>query len=152
MEKIFDASDEDALDLLKNDHREVRGAIAEFNELKEDDSARKKELAGYITAELLKHMTVEEEIFYPAVKDAIEDAEDVVKESVIEHAVARGLIKQIQDGSGGDEFFEAEIKVLGELIEHHVKEEEEEMFPKVKKSSLDLAALGREIAARKADL
>jgi iron-sulfur cluster repair protein YtfE (RIC family) len=152
LKKIFAAAADDAVDLLKHDHREVQKAFSDFEELSKSNNAGKKSLADHIADELLKHMTVEEEIFYPAVKDYVEDAEDIINESIIEHAAAKGLIKQIKDMRGDEEFFDAEVKVLAEQIDHHVEEEEKEMFPKVRRSSLDLDALGRKMAARKAEL
>jgi hemerythrin superfamily protein len=97
---------------------------------------------------LTRHASAEEEIFYPAVRKAVKEGGDLVDEATVEHASAKDLIAQIQQMSAEDDLFDAKVKVLSEQIEHHVKEEEEEMFPKARKSSLDLAALGEQIAAR----
>ena len=91
---------------------------------------------------------MEEEIFYPAVRKAIKD-DDMMDEALVEHASAKELIAQILDMAAGDDLFDAKVKVLSEQIEHHVREEEDEMFPKVRKTHLDLVALGEEMAARK---
>lgn len=153
MTKKTDSNDSnDAIAMLKGDHRKVEKAFADFDKLKSDDKAGKKKLANQISKELLVHMALEEEIFYPAVAKEVKGAADVVKEGIVEHAGAKDLITQLQAMKGDESLFDAKVKVLSEQIEHHVKEEEEEMFPKVKKSSLDLAALGQEMAAMKAEL
>jgi hypothetical protein len=82
----------------------------------------------------------------------VEDAEDMVDEAIVEHAAAKDLIKQLQEMEPDDELFDAKVKVLGEQVDHHVEEEEKEMFAKVKKSGLDLLALGQEMAMRKQEL
>ena len=102
---------------------------------------------------LTVHATVEEEIFYPAAREALGEEEDLIDEADVEHATAKDLIAQIEGSSPAeDALFDAKVKVLGEYIAHHVKEEEGEMFPKAKKGKLDAAALGLEIAARKDEL
>lgn len=143
---------EDAISLLKKDHRKVEKALSDFEELSSRPSKKKRELSDEICADLLKHMTIEEEIFYPAVRDNVKGAENVVKEGIIEHESAKKLIKEIQSMEGDEEFFDTKVKVLGEQIQHHVKEEESEMFPTVEKSSLDLVALGEQMEERKAQL
>jgi len=143
---------EDAISLLKHDHRKVEKELLDFEELSSRPSKKKRHLADEICADLLKHMTIEEEIFYPAVQENIKGAKDVVKESIVEHAAAKKLIEEIQAMDGDEELFDAKIKVLGEQIQHHVKVEESEMFPAVAKSSLDLTVLGEKLAERKAQL
>lgn len=98
--------------------------------------------------ELKVHAQIEEEIFYPAVRDAIED-DDLLDEAEVEHAGAKDLITQLESMQPGDDLYDAKVTVLGEQIEHHVKEEESEMFPKAKKSKVDVASLGVEMQARK---
>jgi hemerythrin superfamily protein len=139
----------DAIKLLKMDHETVQKLFKEFE--KTDNNRRKKEIAETICAELTAHATVEEEIFYPAAREALEEG-DLMDEAVVEHASAKELIAQIEAGSPGDELWDAKVMVLGEYIEHHVKEEEKEMFPKVKKSDIDLKALAEQMQARKAEL
>lgn len=142
----------DAIALLKSDHRDVEKTFAKFKKMPDGEYAPKKKLADHICDELLKHMTVEEEILYPAVKSKVKGAEDVVNEGVVEHAGAKDLIKQIKSMKGNEELFDTKVMVLAEQIEHHVKEEEEEMFPKVEKANLDIVALGKELATRKSQL
>ena len=108
-------------------------------------------LAATICAELTIHTQVEEEIFYPAARDIL-DEEDLIDEAIVEHASAKDLIAQLVDMSPDDDLYDAKVKVLSELIEHHVEEEEEEMFPKLKKAKLDTASLGPKMAARKLQL
>ncbi len=145
-------SDKDAISLLKKDHRNMEDAFKKFEKLGEKKIAEKKRLADKIGSDLLKHMTVEEEIFYPNVKEAIKSAEDVVNEGIVEHSAAKVLIKELKEMKGDEELFESKMHVLEEQISHHVEEEEKEMFPKVAKSSIDLEALGQQLAERKASL
>jgi hemerythrin superfamily protein len=135
--------------LLKADHELVENLFDKFEKARTDE--QKDSLAEQICTELTIHAQIEEEIFYPAVRDAI-DEEDLMDEADVEHASAKELIAQIEDSQAGDEKFEAKVTVLGEYIRHHVKEEESEIFPKVKKADLDLKQLGSEMAARKAEL
>lgn len=143
-------SDKDAIGLLKKDHREMEEAFKEFDKLEAKKIAEKKQLADKIGAELLKHMKVEEEIFYPAIKESLKSTEDPVNEGVVEHAAAKVLIKEIKAMKGNEELFDSKVHVLAEQITHHVEEEEKEMFPKVAKSAIDLAELGQQLAERKA--
>jgi hemerythrin-like domain-containing protein len=146
------AKDEDAIALLTADHKKVKALFKDFEKLKEQEDAgdEKAALVERICMELMVHATVEEEIFYPAVRDAIND-DDLVDEAEVEHASAKDLIAQLQSAEPGDEQYDARVTVLGEYVDHHVKEEEGEMFPKARKK-VDVAALGAEIADRKAEL
>ena len=146
------AAGQDAIALLTADHREVSDMFEQFDQLGDRATTSKEKLKDKICKALIAHTTIEEEIFYPAVRETIEDGEDMVDEAVVEHAAAKDLIKQLQEMQPDDELYDAKVKVLGEQIEHHVKEEEKEMFPKVKKSGLDLLALGQEMAMRKQEL
>lgn len=143
-------SDKDAIGLLKKDHREMEEAFKKFDKLDAKKTAEKKQLADKIGAELLRHMKVEEEIFYPAVKESLKSTEDVVNEGIVEHAAAKVLIKEIKAMKGNEELFDSKVHVLAEKIAHHVEEEETEMFPKVAKSAMDLDELGQQLAERKA--
>jgi hemerythrin superfamily protein len=143
---------QDAIAMLTADHREVAAMFKQFEELGDRAKASKKKLADQICEALLLHATLEEEIFYPAVRDASKDTEDMVDEAVVEHAAAKDLIAQLQEMDPEDDLYDAKVKVLSEQIEHHVGEEEKEMFPKARKSGIDLAALGQEMAARKDEL
>lgn len=141
----------DAIALLKDDHREVERLFKQFEEAKGE--GRKEKLARQICLELAVHAAIEEEIFYPACKGAVE--EDLLKESYVEHDAAKLLITEIEAVSGeGDEFFDAKVKVLQEEIEHHVEEEEKPggFFAQARKAKLDLDGLGRQLAARKQEL
>ena len=142
----------DALALLSDDHEHVKGLFEQYEGLGERADATKKKLAAQICSELTKHTTIEEEIFYPAVRASGKDKEELVDEAVVEHASAKDLIAQILDMEPTEELFDAKIKVLSELIDHHVQEEEKEMFAKARKSGLDLNDLGRQMAERKAPI
>jgi hemerythrin superfamily protein len=139
----------DAITLLKQDHANVKAMFKEYEELGERAFAGKKKLADKICLELTRHATAEEEIFYPAVRGAAKENEDLVDEATVEHASAKALISQLSQMDPHDELYDAKVKVLGEYINHHVKEEEGELFPRARKTSLDLQALGEQIAARK---
>ena len=145
---------DDAIKLLTADHKEVRALFKEYDKLVEADAGdeEKQTLAEEICMMLTVHATAEEELFYPAAREALGEDEDLIDEADVEHASAKDLIAQIQESSPAEELYDAKVKVLGEYIEHHVKEEEGEIFPKAKKGGLDLAALGAEIAARKEEL
>ena len=138
-----------AIELLKRDHREVEGYFKKYERL--DDEAAKGELATKICLALTVHTQIEEEIFY---RDAREEdvEEDLLDEAYVEHASAKDLIAQIRAMNPGDQYFDAKVKVLGEYIDHHVQEEEGEMFPKVRKARLDTVALGEQLAERKAQI
>jgi hemerythrin superfamily protein len=139
----------DAIALLKADHKEVYELFKKFESARTEASKRK--LVERICSELKVHAQVEEEIFYPAVREAIEDA-DLMDEASVEHATAKDLIAQLEKGELGEELYKAKVMVLGEYIRHHVKEEEKEMFPQVKKADLDLKELGTAIKERKTEL
>ncbi|MEO7320231.1 MAG: hemerythrin domain-containing protein [Nitrosospira sp.] len=141
-----------AIKLLTEDHSKVKKMFKEFAKLsKEDDRTGKKELATQICKELTVHAQLEEEIFYPAVREAI-DEDDLMNEAMVEHSSAKDLIAQIQSMAASDPMYDAVVTVLGEYISHHVEEEQNEMFPKVQKSDIDLEELGLEMAERKAAL
>lgn len=141
----------DAITLLTEDHDNVKAMFEQYEGLGDRAQASKKKLAMQICSELIKHATAEEEIFYPAVLAATKD-DDMVDEATVEHASAKDLIAQIMEMEPSEDLFDAKVKVLSELIEHHVKEEEEEMFQKAKKAGLDLDMLGQQIAERKAEI
>jgi len=141
----------DAIALLTQDHRNVDKLFKQFDDLKDDEG--KIELVEKICNELTAHATAEQEIFYPAARDALgEDGQDLLDEAEVEHASAKELIGQLQEANTDDELFDAKVKVLGEYIRHHVKEEEQELFPKVRESDLDLEALGEDLRTRKEEL
>ena len=141
----------DAITLLTDDHKKVKELFEKFEKLSDRSKVNKKKIADQICLELTVHAQVEEEIFYPAVRNPIKDG-DLMDEAVVEHASAKELIAQISEMDPGDDLYDAKVKVLSEQIEHHVEEEEGEMFPKVRKAKVDLVALGEEMAARKEEL
>ena len=142
----------DAIELLTQQHREVKEMFDRFETMTDRAKVSKKKLADEICNALIMHTTIEEEIYYPATREASEETEDMVDEAVVEHASAKDLIAQIMEMDPGDDLYDAKVKVLGELVEHHVKEEEEEMFPKTRELKLDLEALGQEMKARQQEI
>jgi hemerythrin superfamily protein len=138
-----------AIALLKKDHREVEGYFEQYEELKDDNA--KAELAEKICTALRVHTQIEEEIFYPTARQATQD-NDLLDEALVEHAGAKHLIAEIESMEIGDDLYDAKITVLGEQIKHHVKEEEEELFPEVEDSKMDVVAVGKQMAARKTQL
>jgi len=149
-------SEKDACDLLDADHKAVKKLFNAYEELagsKARGAAQKRlELARQICQELTVHAQIEEEIFYPALRAAIKET-DLLAEAEVEHASAKDLIAQIEGLSEPDEKYDAKVKVLGEYIDHHVKEERNEIFPKARSArKLDLVAMRDELAARKEEL
>lgn len=139
----------DAIALLKDDHKKVKRLFKDFDKLKDKASdADKVALVSQICIELTVHAQIEEAIFYPAVRKAIDD-EALLDEATVEHATAKDLIRQLQSMQASDELYDAKVTVLGEYIDHHVEEEQGEMFPKAKKAKLDMEALGKKMASRK---
>jgi len=145
-------ANQDVFALLTADHRRVKSLFKEFKSLKDDgDDDKKATLVETICNELTIHAQIEEEIFYPALRDAIDD-EDLMDEADVEHASAKQLIAQLEQLEVGGDHYDATVTVLGEYIDHHVKEEEGEMFSKARKADIDSASLGEELAIRKAEL
>jgi hemerythrin superfamily protein len=139
-----------AFDLLEQDHREVEEWFDEYDEL-EDDDDRKSELAEKICLALKVHAQIEEEIFYPQAREATKD-NDLLDEAVVEHATVKNLIAEIEAMEVGDDLYDAKIRVLGEMVKQHIKEEEDELFPEVQSAKVDIDALGKELAERKQEL
>ena len=144
---------QDALDLLDADHQAVREMFRAYRELAANDApeARRKALAEQICMELTIHAKLEEELFYPPVREAIRD-DDLMDEAEVEHASARDLIVQILSMDPHEELYDAKVTVLGEYIEHHVREEREEIFPKVRRSGVDLARMAGLLRVRRREL
>jgi hemerythrin superfamily protein len=143
---------QDAIAMLTQDHKKVKQLFADFDKLKEEGGKKEKStIVGQICNELKVHAELEEEIFYPAVRKAIDDA-DLMDEALVEHAGAKELIAQLEEASPADDLYDAKVTVLGEQIEHHVKEEEGDMFPKAKKAKVDTEALGAAMLKRKISL
>ena len=138
----------DAIQLLRQDHDEVSKMFEEFEAADED---RKFELAAQICHALTVHATIEEEIFYPQVREAI-DAEDLMTEAEIEHDTIKQLIERVQAGEVDEIQLTAMIKVMHEYVDHHVNEEQRKIFPRVRRAELELDAMGRELQQRKMEL
>lgn len=139
----------DGLELLREDHRRVRALIERYEALGEKADKRVKErVAQQICAEVLLHAKLEEAILYPIAREAA-DADDQVDEALVEHEAAEQLIKKLADMDPDDEMYDATVKVLGEQVEHHVEEEEGDLFPKIEASGLDREALGEELEAKR---
>ncbi len=140
----------DALALLTADHEDVRQLFAEYDELVADDADAddRLALATEICDALTAHATAEEELFYPAARGVLDD-EELLDEAESEHASARALIERIRGMEPDDDAFDATVRVLAEAVEHHVQEEEGELFPRVRDSGLDLVTLGEQIEARR---
>jgi|SRR5512133_1731675 hemerythrin superfamily protein len=142
----------DAIAILTADHKRVKKMFKTFEKMKEDGSATDKQaLAQQICGELTLHTQLEEQIFYPATRESISD-QDMLDEAEVEHASAKDLIAQIQAGDPSDPKWAAKVSVLGEYVDHHVEEEENQMFPKARKAKMDLESLGQEIASMKKSL
>jgi hemerythrin superfamily protein len=139
-------SSQDPIQLLRADHRAVQNLFDQYDKARDGD--RKRELAKEICSALKVHAQIEEEIFYPAARDALND-QDLIDEAAVEHATAKDLIAQIEQAQPGDDLYDAKVTVLGEYIKHRVKEEQTQIFPKLRKTKLDLKALGQQLAERK---
>ena len=144
---------QDAITLLMSDHDEVEELFNQFQKAKKNGGDR-ADIVEQICKALTVHAEIEEEIFYPAARDALaeEDGEDLLDEAEVEHASIKSLVEQLQDSDPDDDLYDAKVKVLCEYVTHHVKEEEGEMFPKVKKTDLNLEELGTELMERKQEL
>ncbi|WP_151637793.1 hemerythrin domain-containing protein [Noviherbaspirillum aerium] len=139
----------DAIGLLKDDHKAVKKLFKDFEKLKEKGSeADKQALVQRICTELTIHAQIEEEIFYPAVRKAIDDG-DLINEAEVEHASAKDLIRQLETMPVSDAYYDAKVTVLGEYVNHHVEEEQTEMFKKARKAKVDMEKLGKKMATRR---
>jgi hemerythrin-like domain-containing protein len=143
------AKTQDAIAILRADHALVSRLFSEYEKTR--SVPKKRALVAQICTELNVHAQVEEEIFYPAFKAALRDKK-LVPEATVEHATLKDLISQVEGRQPDGEMFEAKITVLSEYVKHHVKEEQNEMFPKAKSSKLDMEALGAKILVRKEEL
>jgi hemerythrin superfamily protein len=142
-----------AIEALMADHRKVEALFDDYEKAKQADDDSRRDIAEDICMELTVHATVEEEIFYPWLRETLEDDDmDLVEEAQVEHDSAKDLIAQIQGATAVDDVYDAKVKVLSEYIKHHVKEEEEEIFPEVSSEKEALDELGEEMAARKEEL
>lgn len=141
----------DAISLLQSDHREVAGWFKAYDLA--DSDAEKARLSGKICLALKVHARIEEEIFYPAAREALRAGQDErIDDALIEHAAARALIAEIEQMEVEEDLYDARIRMLGELIAHHVAEEETQVFPACRETDMDMSALGARLAARRAEL
>jgi hemerythrin superfamily protein len=140
-----------AFDVLEQDHREVEEWFDEYDELTDSEDDRKAELAEKICSALKVHAQIEEEIFYPRAREATND-DDLIDESLVEHGTVKNLIGEIEAMDVGEELYDAKIRVLGEMVKHHIREEEDELFSELQSTKMDLDAVGKELAKRKEEL
>jgi hemerythrin-like domain-containing protein len=143
-----------AIKMLMEDHKKVTKMFDQFEKMqkaKDEDSEAKQLLVETVCNALTIHAQLEQEIFYPAAREAIDD-KDLLDEAEVEHATARQIITELMAMQPGDPLYEAKFTVLGEYVKHHIQEEEKELFPAVKKAKLDFDSLGQEIQQRKIDL
>jgi hemerythrin superfamily protein len=138
-----------ATTLLTEDHKAVKKLFKEFEKSEQDN--QKDQLVKQICMELSVHAQIEEEIFYPAAREAIKD-QDLLDEAEEEHGGIKGVVEELKGMQPGDEHYEAKVKVLSEYVEHHVQEEQDELFPKVKKADIDTPDLGAQLLERKQEL
>lgn len=144
---------QDALAALEADHRAVEKLFTAFRKAAEDDLEAKATLAQRACEELSIHTMLEEELLYPAAQQALPDSDKIdVEEAYVEHFLVKTLISKFETLKAGDKGFDATFKVMSEMVEHHVEEEEQTLFPELRKSSCDLRTLGDKIAKRKAEL
>ena len=145
----------DAIQVLEEDHVKVEKAFAQFEKLGDEDSEQKQQIVSTVLSDLKVHTVIEEELFYPRLLEAMsgdEDVEDMLDEAEVEHTSAKELIAQIEAMDPSERLYDAKFTVLCEYVKHHVKEERNEMFPKAKRSDLDLDAIGEELENRKMEL
>jgi hemerythrin superfamily protein len=143
---------EDALTLLKNDHREVEALFAEFEELEDGKASERRRIVQEVCALLSVHAALEEELFYPAVRRAGKEAQDLLDEADVEHGTVKELVARLEGMRADDRTVKANMTVLSEYVKHHVKEEENEIFAHAKDAGIDLDRLGREMEQRKLEL
>ena len=141
----------DAIDMLKQDHDKVEKAFKEFEKMDRQDTESCRQVIKTVCEELKVHATLEEELFYPAVREAIDD-EDLMNEAAVEHETAKMLIEQLENMGPDDPNYFATFTVLGEYVRHHIKEEQGEMFPAAKKAKMDLEGLAERMRARKDEI
>jgi hemerythrin-like domain-containing protein len=142
----------EAIEMLIEDHRKVQKMFKQFEKMKDEgDEQEKRELVEQTCAELKVHTQIEEEIFYPSAREALEEG-DLIAEALVEHGSAKQLIEQLEGMDGGGETFDATFIVLGEYVNHHITEEQNEIFPKLKKAELNWDALAAEMQQRKHEL
>jgi len=140
-----------ATTLLADDHKAVKKLFKDFEKLKEDEGTEKEELVQKICMELSVHAQIEEEIFYPAMRQAI-DEQDLLDEAEEEHAGIKTVVEELKGMKPGDEHYDAKVTVLCEYVDQHVEEEQDEIFPKARKAKADTPELGAQLMERKQEL
>jgi hemerythrin-like domain-containing protein len=144
--------EQDAIALLEADHDKLLALFDQFEDIKQSRAHQEKQaIVADACHALSVHMAVEEGVFYPAVRGAVED-DDLMNEALVEHEGAKALIRDLERMDAGDGMFNAKFTVLAENVRHHVKEERDEMFPRVRATTIDLKALGRKLTARREEL
>ncbi|TMH66589.1 MAG: hemerythrin domain-containing protein [Betaproteobacteria bacterium] len=142
----------DAIDLLRRDHEAVEDLFDQLEDARESENDEEMAtLVASVCSALTVHAQIEEELFYPAIRQ-LPEAADMVDEAAVEHQMIKDLVAQLEAMHPGDDLFEAKVTVLSEYVKHHVKEEEGEIFPEAKDSDIDLEALGKKLAVRKTEL
>ena len=142
---------DDAASLLIEDHRKVQQMFEEFKKLGDEDMEEKEDLVRTACTELRIHAMLEEEIVYPALREEL-DEESLVDEAEVEHTVAKQLMGELEEMSPDEELYDAKFTVLGEYVNHHIQEEEKEIFPQAKRAKVDMQALGAQIKKRKQEI
>lgn len=142
----------DALSILSEDHKYVQSLFKEFTGNKENEDVQaKRELVKVICAELKIHAQIEEELFYPAAREAISD-DELLDEAAVEHASAKDIMAKLSLMKPDNELYDAKVVVLGEYVNHHIEEEQNKLFPKLQEAEIDLYALGQKLLERKQQL
>jgi hemerythrin-like domain-containing protein len=144
----------DATELLAEDHQKILQMFSKFEKIKKDkesDIEIKQTLVEKVCMELTIHSQIEEEFLYPALREAIKDA-DLLDEAEVEHNIANQLILELESMDPEDEFYDAKFTVLGEYVRHHIEEEQNKLFPKAHKAKIDLSSLGKKIRTRREEL
>lgn len=143
----------DALAVLRADHAQMIELFEQFEQMKDDvDEQEKDALVARICGELIVHAAIEEELFYPEAREVVSGHDDIFDEALVEHASAKDLIAQLGEMEPEDDLYDAKVTVLGEYVKHHIDEEQNELFPAVAQTELDLEDLGRRLVERKAEL
>jgi hemerythrin superfamily protein len=147
--KAVSRSRNDATAVLEKQHRDVKALFRRYEKMAKQEAGAgdRQALAEQICEMLTMHTVIEEEIFYPAAREA-QVEEDLMDEAQVEHASAKDLISQIQSGNPDDDLYDAKVQVLGEYVNHHVQEEEGQMFPRCRRAKMDLEGLGRQLKQR----
>lgn len=146
------AEAEDAISLLRADHKLVEDLFREFEGLKEEDTSEMEQIVKQACMALQVHTQIEEEIFYPAASEVLEEDESLVLEARVEHEAAKQLIQKLEQGDSSDPQYHATFRVLCAYVRHHIEEEQRRLFPKLKRKGLDLEELGKRLQQRKSEL